>query len=595
MLIFETLTARNALSIGNVEQVINLRGLDLTLLLGINNDQSDTDARNGVGKTTILQILSFVIYGNPITSIKKDRLINNINGKDLYGCLDFSKNGKRYRIERGRKPNFLRFTVNDQLIKAPDGEEGQDESQGESKWTQAEIDKVVGMSHGLFRHIVVLHTKVRPFLDLGAKDQRDLIEEMFGITALSAKAENLKKIIKETKDGIRDEEVRIDTIKNNNSRIQKSIDELLAKKARWDKTHEQKVDDILASISEMIEIDIDMEVLAHKRKAVSDDVTYKIKNVDKRINDAVRSLTVNTNNKDKLEKKLLDAADHKCPTCGQETHDNVHETLLLDLSEELIAVESRIAELTTELLSLDETKQQLDAELAEVGDIGPRKYRTLEEALDHKNNLVNLEKDFERESLANNPYLEQINNLSTTALQEISYAKLNELMKTKEHQDFLFKLLTSKDSFIRKRIIDKNMVYLNSRLSYYLTKLSLPHQVLFRSDLSVDIIKLGKENDFAQLSNGEQNRVILALTWAFRDVWENEQGKLNFLAIDEMVDSGMDNAGTEHALEILKTFVREHNKDVLLISHKDSLISRVDNIMYAQKENDFTTFYEGTG
>lgn len=590
MLDLETLTIKNFLSIGNVEQIINLKGIDLTLLLGINNDMSETEARNGAGKSTLLQALSFVIFGLPITLIKKDRLINNINMKEMVVTLDFKKNGLSYRIERGRKPNFLRYIVNDNLVKAPD----MDESQGESKWTQQEIERVVGMSHTLFKHIVVLHTKVRPFLDLGAKDQRDIIEELFGITALSSKAEVLKKFIKETKDNIRDEEVRIETIQSNNERINKTIKDLHTKKEDWDVRHQRKLDDIIEKISQKLEIDIDIEVSSQRKRLQFNELSAKLSAANKRISDIEKSTAVNLNNKGKIEKKLIDASENRCPCCGQSVQNDVHLKLIEDLTDDLLAIETRLADLEGELLTVSETFVATEEEISKLGTVEACSYRNLEEALAHKNILENLEKEFERENGATNPYIEQINNLSDNALQEISFNKLNELVKTKEHQDFLFKLLTSKDSFIRKKIIEQNLTFLNSRLSFYLAKLNLPHQVIFRSDLSVDIIKLGKEHDFDQLSNGEGNRVILALTWAFRDVWENEQGKLNFVAIDEMVDSGMDNSGTESALEILKSFVREQGKDVLFISHKDSLVSRVNNIMFAQKENDFTTFYEGS-
>jgi DNA repair exonuclease SbcCD ATPase subunit len=154
----------------------------------------------------------------------------------------------------------------------------------------------------------------------------------------------------------------------------------------------------------------------------------------------------------------------------------------------------------------------------------------------------------------------------------------------------LLKLLTSKDSFVRKRIIDQNLAYLNQRLGYYLDKIGLPHTVIFQNDLTVNITELGRELDFDNLSRGERNRLILSLSWAFRDVWESLYQPINLLFIDEVVDSGMDASGVENALAILKKMSHDRNKSVWLVSHKDELSSRVNNILTVTKENGFTAY-----
>ena len=167
---------------------------------------------------------------------------------------------------------------------------------------------------------------------------------------------------------------------------------------------------------------------------------------------------------------------------------------------------------------------------------------------------------------------------------------MNELVRLREHQDFLLKLLTSKDSFVRKRIIDQNLAYLNTRLSEYLDRIGLPHTVTFMNDLTVNITELGRELDFDNLSRGERNRLILSLSWAFRDVYESLYQPINLLFIDEVVDSGMDASGVDNALGILKKMARDRNKSVWLVSHKDELSSRVNNILTVTKENGFTSY-----
>jgi ABC-type multidrug transport system ATPase subunit len=168
------------------------------------------------------------------------------------------------------------------------------------------------------------------------------------------------------------------------------------------------------------------------------------------------------------------------------------------------------------------------------------------------------------------------------------------LTDLKEHQDFLLKLLTSKDSFIRKRIIDQNISYLNHRLAYYLDKIGLPHDVKFNSDLSVEITEYGRDLDFDNLSRGERNRLILSLSWAFRDIYESLNQPMNLMCIDELIDSGMDTMGVENSLAILKKMNREQNKNIFLISHKEELVGRVNNVLTVIKEGGFTSYNTDT-
>jgi DNA repair exonuclease SbcCD ATPase subunit len=220
-------------------------------------------------------------------------------------------------------------------------------------------------------------------------------------------------------------------------------------------------------------------------------------------------------------------------------------------------------------------------------------FKTKNQLFESKNAYEQLLKDLNTELEKTDPYAEQSQELKTSGLQPISYDNINELNKLREHQEFLLKLLTSKESFIRKKIIDQNISYLNARLNHYLDKLGLPHEVKFLNDLSVEIFYLGRELDFDNLSRGERTRLILGLSWSFRDVYESLNLPINLLFIDELLDSGLDISGLENSLELIKKMGRERGKNIFLISHKDELTSRVNNLLYVRKENGFTTFDTG--
>jgi DNA repair exonuclease SbcCD ATPase subunit len=217
-------------------------------------------------------------------------------------------------------------------------------------------------------------------------------------------------------------------------------------------------------------------------------------------------------------------------------------------------------------------------------------YDTEAEAVEHKTIVANLEKSIATKVEESDPYGEQITDMEKQALQEISFDKINELTKFGEHLKFLQDLLTSKDSFVRKKIIDQNLSYLNSRLTNYLDKIGLPHTVVFKNDLSVEITELGRELDFDNLSRGERNRLILGLSFAFRDVWENLYCPINTIFIDELIDSGMDTVGVENSMAILKDMSRRRNKSIWLVSHREELAGRVPQVLKVVKENGFTSY-----
>lgn len=570
------------MSVGNATQGVNFNRKDLTLVLGENLDLGgdDSGARNGTGKTTIINALSYALYGNALTNIKKDNLINKTNAKSMLVTIDFEKDGIDYRIERGRKPNTMKFFV------AGNEKEITDDAQGDSRETQAEIERMLGMSHEMFKHIVALNTYTEPFLALKANDQRMMIEQLLGITLLSEKADALKEQIKSTKDAITQEEFRIKAVGDANKRIEEQIEALKKRQRLWKAKHEEDTVKLQTALDELLKIDIDAEIAAHKSLTEYNKKRKDIDDITKHLRRAEQDQSREVKNMTKLEQDIKALEDHKCHACGQEFHDAKHEQVLLGKQQDM---DTAVANLETAVNDI----AAFSAALTELGNLGefPRVFYDKEEdAIHHRSSIANLQQQLETKSTETDPYDEQIGEMQTQAVEEISFDLINELTNVKDHQEFLLKLLTNKDSFIRKRIIDQNLSYLNARLGQYLDRIGLPHTVKFNNDLSVSITELGRDLDFDNLSRGERNRLILSLSWAFRDVWESLYQPINLLFIDELVDSGMDSSGVENALAILKKMSRDGNKSVWLVSHKDELAGRVNNTLHVVKENGFTTY-----
>ena len=580
MIQIKDLTVKNFMSVGNATQAVNFDRRDLTLVLGENLDLGGDGSRNGTGKTTIINALSYALYGQALTNIRRDNLINKTNGKAMLVSLDFSVNGQDYRVERGRKPNVLKFYVNSEEQQATD------DAQGDSRETQDAIESILGMTHDMFRHILALNTYTEPFLSLRANDQRAIIEQLLGITLLSERAERIKELNKITKDAISQEEMRIRAVQEANVRIEEQIASLEKRRDLWLRKQIEDVQGFKDAVSALEHINIDAEVQAHRdldayhlRKKQIDEHHRWARQID-------QDNSKLTKDSAKLQRDIEALQQHRCHACGQDLHDAKQDEILADKQRTL-------QEIATQL-QVNETQQKEHAnEIDDLGELGTAPvvfYDELEQALNHRNSLDGLRRDLANRQRETDPYTEQITDMKGQALQAVTYDTLNELTRVFEHQDFLLKLLTNKDSFVRKKIIEQNLSYLNQRLTHYLDCIGLPHQVVFQNDLSVEITELGRDLDFDNLSRGERNRLILSMSWAFRDVWESLYHPINVLFIDELVDSGMDTQGMEASLALLKKMSRDRSKSVWLVSHRDELAGRVENILRVVKENGFTSY-----
>ena len=576
----DTLTVKNFMSVGNTTQAIDFNRNDLTLVLGENLDTGGGDAgsRNGTGKTTIINALSYALYGNALTNIRKDNLINKTNSKNMLVTVEFEKDGLQYRIERGRKPNVLKFYINNSE------QETDDNAQGDSRETQRAIETLLGMSHDMFKHVLALNTYSEPFLSMRQNDQRAIIEQLLGITILSEKAENLKEIVRVTKTKIQEEEFRIKAVEDANGKITEQVDALKRRQTLWQNKKSDDIDSFKRAIEDLAHVNIDVELRAHTELA-----DWRVLDTEQtQLQKDIASLQAQQSRAEKdvaKTKRALEGwQDGVCHSCNQSIeHLDSHKQQIEKAEKEYAEASGFLGELQTGIQEL-KTKQR---------DVPPQPrtfYDSATDAHNHRSTLSTLESQLQNKQDESDPYAEQIVEMEQTAVQEINWDTINELTRLQNHQEFLLKLLTNKDSFIRKRIIDQNLAYLNTRLEQYLGAVGLPHTVVFQNDLTVEIQELGRDLDFDNLSRGERNRLILSLSWAFRDVWESLYQPINLLFIDELVDSGMDSAGVENAMGVLKRMSRERSKSVWLVSHKDELIGRVNNVLKVIKENGFTSY-----
>ena len=357
MIKLKTLTVKNFMSVGNVTQALNFEGHELTLVLGQNIDLGGDDAgsRNGTGKTTILNALSFALFGDALTNIKRDNLVNKTNGKNMLVSCEFEIQGKQYKIERGRKPAVIKFYVDGQ-------EESDDEAQGDSRETQKDITKILGMSNIMFQNIVALHTYSPPFFGLKAAEQKDIIEQLLGITVLSEKAEVLKDETKETKEVIKEEEIRLDTIERNNEKIQSSIDTLKIRSSAWRTTQDDEISKLTKSLEELMKVDIKSEIEKHKQLESYRENYEKKRTWERELSTVQTAIKQSTKQLTDILANIEKTADNTCPTCGATMEDVKHQELVKKYTDDQTQFEKYIEELV-------EQETKLSGKIQSIGDL----------------------------------------------------------------------------------------------------------------------------------------------------------------------------------------------------------------------------------
>lgn len=696
MITFKELSIKNFLSFGNVAEVVDLTKNSLTLIQGLNKDKGENKGlKNGVGKSSIVNGIHYALFGMSINNkIKKTNLPNKTNKKECEVSLEFIKDGTVFLIERGRNPEYLRFYV-----------DGEEQAQGENKETQSAINEVISISSDLFNQIILLTTYVDSFLDMSVGNQRDIIEEMLGITLLSEKAEKIKALLKETKHKLETEKVRVDTIIRSNQMMKTQHEQRLIslnnQKTSWDNNKVQSLAGIQTAIDELAKIDIVGEEAQHKllvewtkNKELADKLmgdynsnkndydtlstsitrdTTELQSLQTQVDIGkeeisikdlmawekeeqehktilqtkssievqIQSATTSTGmielSKESIQKQIDSLVESMCPTCNQAidkakndelkagyqkqindkdadkvVYTTQLETLqkqLLDIKltplrdkptpmfntlDDLYLVKGQITEYQTSIKHNQEMfdKIKVSVESFKPVEVSPKPmtyYSTIEEVYEHKNNISLLQNNLTNEQNTVNTFVQQIKDEETN----ISYQEVdNETLETFEddiiHQEFLIKMLTDKNSFIRKAIIEENLEYLNQKLQMYLEMIDSPHEIIFNSDMSVDIMKNGEEYDFANLSRGEKGRVGIALSLAFREAYENLNDTFNLMFVDEIIDNGLDVKGVEDCIDLLSDMANTQEKNIFVVSHREEVLPKVSNVMTVVMEDGFS-------
>lgn len=608
---------KNFLSFGNNETTIGLDEDLITVIMGENLDTGGEDSRNGVGKSAIEDALCYALFGGTLRGISNQKLVNDLarKGQSMVVWVTFDKGGYSYLVERSERPGkllLLRKEVGDDTdIRTKEKRKYVYDISRNKTETTDEIISLLGFDLTLFSFLVVNTSESDPFFKLPEGKRRDIIEKLFGFTILSERAENLKEQRKDEKKKLIQVETEYVTTVKANERIESQITDMKSRSVAWEKKKKTTITELTAIITELEKVDVEGEIellqmaselsakykeIGAKKRELNGEIAMFNKNIsvdESGIKRSQRVIDKNTASLATLDKSI-------CPTCNQhwEADPEYRGSLETELTENQEAIVSLTATIEENQKSSDEVSKgvtDIDAELqvtkADMDEIAKVEltYSTTEEAASAGATLTAYEDQLSDAKKESNPHTESIDSLKKEALKEVSDTGVKELKKLIKHYDFLISLLTDKDSYIRKQIIDRWLPKLNHGISKYLELLDLPHTVKFLPDMSVVILKHNRiEKDYGNLSKGERQRVNIALNFAFQDVFELMNYRINFLAVDELIDNGICNRGAENTVNLLKDMAARKHKRVLLVTHREDIAARVDDMIIVQKENDIS-------
>lgn len=585
MIKFKSITLTNFMSYGAIPTIIRLDQPGTTLLLGEDLDNTNSGSgSNGCGKSSILNSIVYALYDKPLSEdIKsKDDLVNFVNKKGMEVAIEFEKNNTHYLIIRCRKMkagaagNYTTVYKN-----------GKDITVDSSFNTNDQIEKILEIPYDLFVRIVAFSAEQTSFLKLPtrsvhAANQTDIIEELFDLKTLSSKAEALKVEIKITESSLKTYLEKNDVLKGEHERHKKQLDSAQRRVISWEQSNSQEIGDIKVQIQKLENINVQEQRVVYDQVVslitiVGDYARQKIE-AKRQVDHLQKSIN-------EFQHELMHLQKGECPRCHQTFIENPEK--LTNIDRNIFNDKQKLIEQQKLLAGYEISWLEHNTQLKEARK--KLQVQNLDELLEIKNKVQQLQNKLNDLINAVNPFIEALDELENIKLEEINMAKVNELKKLLDHQTFLLKLLTKKDSFVRKALLNKNIPFLNARLQKYLIDLDLPHHVEFTHEMTASISKFGHPISFGNLSHGQKARVNLALSFAFRDVLQSMHDTVNICMLDEVLDEGLDAVGVHAAAKMLKKKAREDKIGLYIISHKDEIDNAFDRKMIVQMSGGFSS------
>lgn len=609
-IVFKWLSMRNFMSFANDYTIINLNTDSLTSIMGRSYDMGGENSRNGAGKSTIGDAIAFALYGKSLRGISNQKLIHKwiSRNQSMIVELNFTVDDNEYLIQRGEKPSILRLfkkSINDNrdILLKNNNVYVFDISRNKNETTE-EIQNILNMDFVMFQFLVVNSSKAQSFMNMNEPDRKDLFERLFNFKYLTDRAEELKEERKLIKNRIIEENAIIQTTKKSNERINNELQTLKIKSEEWIKNNNNKKISIQNDIITLKKIDVNQQIKLFEEynRNIEDERIYirDQKELINAKNNIIKSnISINNdiiklnNNINKTIKDIDTLENNSCPTCNQRWHDSDEhkikcEQILINDSDQLLVLEKNIKDNDTDFEYFNDELTSLTGKILKVREkiINIKNdiiFDNIQDIYKIENEIIYNEKYLKQITEETNPYIDTISNMSNTILIHYDDKVLNELNDDVLHYDIIINLLSDKNSYLRRNIINKWLIPLNFKINNYLENMSFPFSIEITPELSICIKRENEEFDWGNLSAGQQQRVTIAMNFSFRDLFEALNNKINFMMIDELLDDGLCPMASGQILDIIKN--NYTNKNIFITTHRMDISDKIDNTLYVNFEN----------
>lgn len=567
MIVFKSIEWKNFLSTGNNPNKVLLNKSPTTLIIG----------KNGEGKSTILDALCFALFGKPFRNINKGQLVNSINGKKCEVTIEFSVNGKEYKVVRGIKPNTFEIWCDDEMV---------NQDAAAKDYQKVLEQQILKLNYKTFTQVVILGSaSFVPFMQLSSSQRREVIEDILDIRIFSTMNQLLKEKAQATKNEITRIESELSTAKakvDSQQALIKTISEARA--------------EVVAGLQSKIDANNDAigQTQSEIQQLVSDvaNLSAKIAAKDKLADDIDKAKTIKTKLSHKVETCEHNAEffseNDVCPQCSQEIPEDYKSRIIHDLHMKMSDSNKKIDELEGVLSGLQTKLKDINTIADQIADKNieiSTKNSTItllnrqiadlkEEIANHKADTTNVDEEKRKLKEMAQEAMDKIK--AKTTLQE--RRNLEEVAST---------LL--KDTGIKTAIIREYLPVMNKLINKYLN--AMDAYIHFELDEAFnETVKSRFRDDFtyASFSEGEKMRIDLSILFTWRQIAKMKNSvNTNLLLLDEIFDSSLDTAGTDYFLNLMNSF--GENSNIFVISHKgDQLFDKFRSVIKFEKRNDFS-------
>ena len=566
MILFEKIRWKNFLSTGNQFTEVALNKESTTLIIG----------NNGAGKSTILDALTFVLFGKSFRKINKPQLINSTNEKDCLVEIEFTICSTNWMIRRGIKPNVFEIYRNDSLL------DQNASAVDQQKYLEQSIIK---MNYKSFTQIVILgSSNFVPFMQLNASSRREVIEDLLDIKIFSSMNGIIKEKIRSLKEEIRTFELKKESIKDKVDMQSNFIEELenLGKKNIKDKEdkimgllNEEK--DLINSSEDMNQELVGLQGTLEKYVGATEKLR-KLGNLKGKISNKVSTIT--------KEHKFF-SQNTVCPTCTQDIEESFRLNKIEDAQNKAKELQSGYKDLEEAIKKEEERERQFTVLSKEITSLTHGISQNNTKVSGCQRQIRNLESEIQRitDQLANrNTEHEKLDSFKED-LKKV-YDDLSEKKNLIQYHDFSYSLL--KDSGVKSKIIKKYLPLINQQVNRYLQMMDFYINFTLDEEFNETVQSpIHEDFSYSSFSEGEKQRIDLALLFTWREVAKFKNStNTNLLILDEVFDSSLDGFGTEEFLKIIRFVITDVN--VFVISHKTGMEDRFGDVMRFEKVKGFS-------